>query len=317
MFDFSQKSAIKVDDLLLFDRDDMNAYIKNNQILFKDLVLEHSPSKHMAYGYNQLGHSIKIAYENRHVQKIVLVKNKPQKERVKMTLMYDGSNFHGFQVQKQQRTVQGEISKVISHIINEDVLVQGASRTDGGVHALEQVVHFDTSIHLEPKKWLEIMNHQCPKDISIKNVQFVHPLFHSRYDVYQKKYIYKIYMGDYDPFLANYHHFETELDIFKMKSALKALEGTHDFSSFTKVQDGDMIRTIYHTDIYKDDDLLTIELIGNGFLRYMVRIIVAYLIKIGKHQTNISMSDVLDMKNRQETNHIAPAEGLYLEKIYY
>lgn len=317
MFDFSEKSAIKVDDLLLFDKYDILAYIKNNQILFNDLVLEHSPSKHMAYGYNQMKHLVKIAYENHRVQKIVIIKEKPQTERIKMTLMYDGSNYHGFQVQSHQKTVQGELSKVISHVIKEEVLIQGASRTDAGVHALEQVVHFDTSIHFSQEKWLEIVNHQCPKDMMIKSVEIVHPLYHSRYDVYQKKYIYKIHMGEYNPFLSNYYHFEQNLDIFKMKSALKAIEGTHDFTSFSKLQSGDLIRTIYHTDIYKDGDVLMIEMIGNGFLRYMVRLIVEYLIKIGKGKANYTIRDVLKMKNRLETNHIAPAQGLYLERIYY
>lgn len=317
MFEFSEKSAIKIDDLLLFDKNDIHAYIKNNQILFKDLVLEHSPSKHMAYGYNGLGHLIKIAYDQDEVQKIVLVKERPVTKRIKMTLMYDGSNFHGFQVQAKERTVQGQISRVLSNIQNEDTLVQGASRTDAFVHAMDQAIHFDSHLDLKAEKWLEIINHQCPKDIQVKTVEMVHPLYHSRYDVYQKTYIYKIHMGKRSPFLANYYCFEKDLDIQKMKAALKDIEGRHDFSSFSKVQEGDLYRTIYHTDVYKDGDILMIEMVGNGFLRYMVRLIVAYLIKIGKDQAEYSICDVLNMKNRTQTNHIAPAKGLYLEKIYY
>ena len=317
MFDFTDKSAIKVDDLLIFDRSEIHTYIENNQILFDDLVLDHSPSKHMAYGYNRFNHLIKFSYEKNKVQKIVLVKEKPTTSRIKMTITYDGSGFHGFQFQTKERTIQGELSKVVSNITGEDILVQGASRTDALVHALEQVVHFDTTIDLSEEKWLEVVNHQCPKDVHILSVEKVHPLFHSRYDVFQKKYIYKIHMGEYNPLLSNYYWFEKDLDIFKMKEAIKVLEGTHNFKSFSKVQEGDLIRTIYHTDIYKDGDILMIEMVGNGFLRYMVRLIVEYLVRIGKHKATYSMSEVLEKKDRSETNHIAPAEGLYLEKIYY
>lgn len=317
MFKFSEKSAMKIDDVLLFDKEKMHSYIKNNQILFKDLVLELSPYKHIAYGYNTLNQPIKIVYEDAFVQKIVLVKDMPKKHRIKMTLTYDGSNFHGFQVQNKERTVQGEFSKVISSMTQSDILVQGASRTDALVHARCQVIHFDTEIDLPNERWLEVLNYQLPKDIHVLNVEKVHPLFHSRYDVYQKRYVYKIHLGDYDPLLANYVLFDKNLDIQAMKEAIKDIEGTNDFSSFSKTQEGDMIRTIYHTAIYREGDILMIEMTGNGFLRYMVRLIVEYLIRIGKHKAKYSIKEVLELKNREVTNHIAPASGLYLEEIYY
>jgi tRNA pseudouridine38-40 synthase len=167
------------------------------------------------------------------------------------------------------------------------------------------------------EKWKDIVNHQLPKDILVKEVSIEHPLFHSRYDVYQKQYIYKIHLGDYDPFLANYVHFEKHLNLSLMRQALKELEGTHDFTSFSKTQVEDPIRTVYHTDIIQKDDQVTILIRGNGFLRYMVRIIVEYLLKIGKNQTSISMKDVLESRSRKYTQGLASPHALYLEKIIY
>jgi hypothetical protein len=112
MFDFTDKSAIKVDDLLIFNRNEIHAYIENNQILFDDLVLDHSPSKHMAYGYNRFNHLIKFSYEKNKVQKIVLVKEKPTTSRIKMTITYDGSGFHGFQFQTKREPFKVSYQKL-------------------------------------------------------------------------------------------------------------------------------------------------------------------------------------------------------------
>lgn len=317
MFDFHEFSAIKVDDLILLNRQEILEYIKNNQILFRDLVLDFSPSRHIAYGHNQLGHLVKISYENDLVQKIVIVKNKSHIKRVKMVIAYDGSQFHGFQYQSKQRTVQGELNKVIQPMIGSDGLIQGASRTDAGVHAYGQVIHFDSELILNSDQWKDILNHQLPKDIHVLEVSTEHPLFHSRYDVCRKTYVYKIHLGPYDPLLANYYHFDQSLNVEAMRQALKTLEGRHDFSSFSKSKVDDPIREIYHTSIEVKDNVLRLEIVGNGFLRYMVRLIVDYLIKIGKNQAKLSMADVLKVKSRKYTNSIAPAQALYLEKIEY
>lgn len=317
MFDFTEKAAIKIDDLLLFEQDEIKAYIKKNQMLFSNLVLDFSPSKQTAYGYNAMGHAVKVAYEDDLVKKIVIKTNPHMTNQVKMVIAYDGSSFHGFQYQSKQRSVQGALSHIINPMIGKEDLVQGASRTDAFVHAYGQVIHFENTIGMDIKKWKEIVNHQLPKDILVKEVSIQHPLFHSRYDVYQKQYIYKIHLGDYDPFLANYVHFDENLNLKLMRQALKDLEGTHDFTSFSKHQVDDPIRTIYHTDIIQEDERLTIVIRGNGFLRYMVRIIVEYLLKIGKNQTSISMREVLESRSRKYTQGLASPHALYLEKIIY
>jgi len=316
MFKFTDKAGIKVDDLLIFDHDKVIDYAKKHQDLLTDINVSKKTSKTI-YGYNQYQHLIKIAYAQDAIEKIVLLKEAPRKKRIKMTITYDGSGFHGFQIQAHERTVQGQMSRVISQITGDDILVQGASRTDALVHAREQVIHFDTDLDIPAEKWLEICNHQLPKDIYLRQVEFVHPLFHARYDVYQKTYLYQIHMGPYNPFLANYYWFQKDLDIGLMKKALKKLEGSHNFASFSKDQEGDLVRTIYHTDIIKKDDVLTIKIVGNGFLRYMVRIIIHYLVSLGQGKVDVDIERVLDMRNRQVTNQIAPPQGLYLESIDY
>lgn len=317
MFRFSEKAAIKLDDLLIFDVKEINETIEKNQTLFKDLLLEYSKSKHTAYGYNHLGHMIKISYNNDLVEKIVLVKDRPKSKRIRMTISYDGTMFHGFQYQNKSRTVQGEISKIVNKMNQNTDLVQGASRTDAYVHALEQVIHFDTELDISAIKWKEILNHQLPKDIYILSAQEMHPLFHSRYDVFKKTYIYKISIKDYNPLLVNYLVFFKDLDIDIMKDNIKSIIGTHDFSSFSKTKVDDPVRTIYQAGIHFNNDLIEIEISGNGFLRYMIRYIVDYLIKLGQRQVTLPLKDVLDSKNRIHTKSLAPANGLYLKSIEY
>ncbi|MDA3931798.1 MAG: tRNA pseudouridine(38-40) synthase TruA [Tenericutes bacterium] len=317
MFNFSDKAAIKINDLLIFDHDKIIENISKNQALFKDLVLDYSPSKQTAYGYNRFGHMIKISYRDDMIEKIVLVTDKPEYLRKKLIVSYDGSNFFGFQYQSKHRTIQGEITKVLKEINRSDELIQGASRTDTGVHAYEQVLHFDTTMDISNEKWIEILNHQLPNDILVKVVEDVHPLFHSRYDVYKKRYVYKISLDEINPFLINYYHFEKSLNIEIMKKNIKYLLGTHDFTSFSKSAVDDPYRTIHYAEIIKKDGVLYIEIEGNGFLRYMVRIIVEYLLKLGKGKTSMSIKDVLEVKSRKHTNSMAKAEGLYLEHIIY
>ncbi|HKL47887.1 MAG TPA: tRNA pseudouridine(38-40) synthase TruA, partial [Candidatus Izemoplasmatales bacterium] len=312
-----EKAAVKIDDLLLFDKEQIHAYTANNQILFSDLVLDFSPSKQTAYGYNTLNHLIKITYDGEKIKKIVLRTDKNLHKQIKITVAYDGSQFHGFQYQSNQRTVQGALSRIINPMIGKERLIQGASRTDSFVHAYGQVIHFDHCLDIGVDRWKTLLNHQLPRDIMVKEITIEHPLFHSRYDVYQKKYVYKISLGPYDPLQANYVHFEKDLNLDLMREALKSIIGRHDFSSFSKTKVDDPIRTIYQTDLYTIDDQVFIEITGNGFLRYMVRIIVAYLLKIGKSQTSVSMNKVLKSCSRQYTQDIANPHALYLEKIYY
>jgi tRNA pseudouridine38-40 synthase len=317
MFEFLDKAAMKVDDLLLLNHQDIKAYIEKNQSLFKNLVLDFSPSNQTAYGYNQEHHAIKISYESDLVKKIVLIKDDIDYQRFKLTIQYDGHLFKGFQKQKHERTIQGELSKVINPIALSNELVQGSSRTDAHVHANLYVCHFDAYVDIDEKRWLSILNHQLAKDIKVLSIEKVHPLFHARYDVIKKTYIYKINTGEFNPFQYHYQWFVKDLNIQAMKEAIKDIIGHHDFSSFSKDQVDDPIRHIYEADIKEDGEQITIKITGNGFHRYMIRLIVDYLVKIGKGANKYSLAQIIQMKSRKHTTSLAPANGLYLDSIIY
>ncbi|MFW5888783.1 MAG: tRNA pseudouridine(38-40) synthase TruA [Bacillota bacterium] len=317
MENLSENIGLKIDEDIIFGREKVSKFIKENQNLFANLNLEFIDSQTTAYGYNKYQHLIKITYKNDMIEKLVIVTDQLNYNRYKAIISYDGSEFFGFQIQNNQRTVQGELTKLINKINNDNQLVQGASRTDALVHAENQVIHFDSNLDIPTKKWQEILNHQLPKDIYIKNIKNVHKLFHARYDVIKKKYIYKIHLGEYNPLLANYYLFEKDLNLTIIKDNLKELIGEHDFSSFSKGDVTDSIRTIYSTKLTKKADIIQLEFIGNGFLRYMIRIIVAYLIKLAKAETNLSIKEVLKLKSRKNTKAIASPNGLYLAEIYY
>lgn len=313
----SEKIGLKIDDEIIFGKRQVSEFINDNQNLFADLNLEFIDSKITQYGYNKYQHPVKITYIEGLIEKIVVVTDKPDYKRYKANISYDGTNFSGFQIQKNQRTVQGELTKLVNKINNDSQLVQGASRTDTSVHAENQVIHFDSNLDISVKKWQEIINHQLPKDIYIKNIKVVHPLFHSRYDVYKKKYIYKIYFGEYNPLLANYYLFEKNLDLDIIQENLKYLVGRHDFACFSKGDIEDSIRTIYLAKLIRKPNEINLEFIGNGFLRYMIRLIVGYLIKLSKAEVNLSIKEVLKTKSRKYTSTIAVANGLYLDKVIY
>lgn len=316
MFNFTEKAAIKIDDLILLNRLDIDDYIKRHSSLFSNMIIPFK-TQHISYGVNQFGHYIKIAYDGNLVKKIVVSTQEEKDKNVKLVLSYDGSRFHGFQYQKNQRTVQGELNKVVGGFIEDVVMVQGASRTDAYVHAIEQVCHFKTHIDLDEDQLKEILNHQLPKDMVVKTVSFVHPLFHSRYDVFQKTYRYKIYDGAYDPFKHNYFHYENNLDIQLMKEAISGFIGTYDFTSFSKSIVDDPYRTITDAYIETYGNETHLVFVGYGFLRHMVRIMVDYLLKVGQKKLVPSIEQVRLSRSRFYTNSMAPAQGLYLEKIEY
>jgi tRNA pseudouridine38-40 synthase len=309
--------ALKVDDLIILNQDKVRSYLIEHPQLLENVQKTHHLSYHMDYGYNNQNNPVKIAYANDKIQRIIIkTKEYPQK-RLKITLSYDGSNYHGFQIQKNELTIQGELSKLISEVNNKEILVQGASRTDAGVHAKNQVIHFDDQSNLSEFEWLKFLNHQLPDDIYIKSVELMHPLFHSRYDVYEKEYLYQIKLGDYDPFLVNYAWHQEYLNFIKLDDQLKKIIGTHDFTSLAKGNKGDNIRTIYDAGYKMDDDILKIYITGNGFLRYMVRLIVNHVINYATQKIDLDILEIINNRSRKDTKDLSPAAGLYLNKIIY
>ena len=203
-----------------------------------------------------------------------------------ITFSYDGSKYKGYQKQPRKKTIQGELEKALKQInANKRVSVSSSGRTDAGVHAYNQHAHFDLKINITPSKLKTALNSILPEDIYVKDAKVVEDTFHARFDVKSKEYIYKINIGEYNPIEKDYvYQYCKQLNIPEMERALKYIEGTHNFKSFVK---GDDIkesyeRTIMQTKLIVKDNQITISLLGNGFMRYMVRNIVGLLIEIGE-----------------------------------
>lgn len=241
--------------------------------------------------------------------------------RYLITFSYNGSKYFGYQKQKCVNSVQEDLEKVLSLINNKPVSVCASGRTDAGVHANGQCAHFDIDINITPDKLKNALNGLLNGNIYVKSVVEVPDTFHARFDVKQKEYIYKINTGEYSPIYKDYiYQYCKPLDVDSMKTAIKLFEGEHNFKSFTKanVETNNFARTIYSTAVTKDNDIITIKFVGNGFMRYMVRNMVGFLIEIGEGKRNISdVNSVLLEEDRTKAGRTAPPEGLYLNKVTY
>jgi len=185
------------------------------------------------------------------------------------------------------------------------------------VHATGQVAHFDTTTLMKPDRWLYILNRQLSKDISVFSLEVAPLLFHSRYDAIKKSYRYRLNMGSYNPLDRNREWVVPELDFDMLKTNLEELKGTHDFSSFSTGIKADMVRTIYDCYGVKTDEYLDLFFCGNGFLHHMVRLIVMQLVLLATKGKTGSMKQIILERSRSSTRRMAPAGGLYLEKVWY
>lgn len=243
-----------------------------------------------------------------------------------MTFSYDGSKYKGYQKQPKEITVQGEIEKVLTKINGGiDVSVHASGRTDAGVHALNQKAHFDLEMdNITPEKLKLGLNSLLPKDIYIKNIEIVSDDFHARFNVKAKEYIYIINMGEYNPIEKDYvYQYNKKLDVAEIQRALKYLEGTHNFKSFTKTDDekDDYTRTIVQTNLIrnmKNINQITLSFLGTGFLRYMVRNMIGTLIEIGEgKRKSEEIIEILKAEDRTQAGKTAAPEGLYLKDVLY
>ncbi|WP_408008961.1 tRNA pseudouridine(38-40) synthase TruA [Pseudalkalibacillus sp. A8] len=244
-------------------------------------------------------------------------------KRMSGIVSYDGTGFSGYQIQPDQRTVQGTIEQVLQRINKGKFIRTVASgRTDSGVHGVGQVFHFDSTLSIESAAWKRALNTLLPADIRIQSVANEDPDFHARFDVEAKEYRYRLLRKpDEDVFRRNYtYHFPYELDLVGMRSAAELLVGEHDFTSFSsaKTEVMDRIRTIHKLDIEEAGDELVISIEGNGFLYNMVRIIVGTLLEVGTSKRQVEdIIRILEMKDRDAAGKTAPAHGLYLWKVTY
>jgi len=246
-------------------------------------------------------------------------------KRLKAIIQYDGTGFAGYQVQPNSRTVQQELERVLTKMHKGlTVKVVASGRTDAGVHANGQVIHFDTDLQFPIDRWQRALNVQLPGDIRVLTVEEVSPNFHARYGTSGKVYRYKWGLGDVEsPFKRHYvvHMPGVKVNIQRMRDASQAFLGTHDFTSFcsARTEVVDRVRTIKRLDLIEEgQDELHMVIEGDGFLYNMVRIIAGNLWEVGIGRREPSeMAAMLKAQDRKKAGKTAPAHGLYLENVFY
>ena len=242
--------------------------------------------------------------------------------RYKATVSYDGSNYGGWQRQTNTHSIQEEIETAIEKIEGKFIGITASGRTDAHVHALGQVFHFDSEKDIKPDNWQRALNSLLPKDIRINEIRIVPDDFHARFYAVKKRYDYLITTETDNPFYQNYMGKDRkELDIERMRETAAIFIGTHDFTSFTSSkidQRKSKIKTITRLDIVKEEHAVRFIFEGNGFLRYMVRMISQTLIEAGKHRITLAeVKAMLEGKDKHLCRYKAQPEGLYLVHVYY
>lgn len=243
-------------------------------------------------------------------------------KRVMLTVAYDGTNYHGWQLQPNVVTIESVLNDALSSLFKENIKVIGASRTDTGVHALGNIAVFDTNARMPAEKVSYALNQRLPEDVRIQASVEVPIDFHPRHQNSKKTYEYRILNSEFPmPVYRLYSHFTyVSLDIEQMQRAADYLKGEHDFKSFCSVNTvaETTVRTIYDISVEKSSDMISIRVTGSGFLYNMVRIIAGTLMEVGRG--NImpeKMPDILNALDRAKAGPTAPACGLTLVKYEY
>lgn len=245
------------------------------------------------------------------------------RRNLKLTLEYDGTGLAGWQRQKDRPSVQGRLEEALNRLTREQVTVIAAGRTDAGVHASGQVVHFRTASRLTPAEIQRGGNALLPPQIAIVSAEEAAPDFHARYHAVSKIYTYDLYTHPVRSVrFRNYSwHVPAKLDVPAMDRALKYLLGEHDFASFRSVGSTPKttVRQILTADISAlPGDRIRITLQGTGFLRHMVRAIVGTLVEVGRlKMTPVEFEAVLRARDRSAAGVTAPAQGLCLRAVHY
>ena len=241
---------------------------------------------------------------------------------VKLTLQYDGTDYNGWQIQPNGRTVQGELTRALSLMEQRHVTVYGAGRTDAGVHAEGQVANFRLERDFDLRELRDGLNGNLERDLRVVEAEIVPDAFHARASARLKTYRYRIWTADVvSPFMRRYvHHFRGELDVEEMRAAAAQLIGEHDFRAFTVTASDTegSVRTIKRLEIVEEEDTLAVYVAANGFLRYMVRTIAGTLIDVGRRRLSpANVSRALSTLDRNEAGPTAPACGLTLLSVDY
>ena len=242
-------------------------------------------------------------------------------KRYLLFIAFDGTAYHGWQVQPNGITVQEVLNRSLDKLLGAPTAVTGCSRTDTGVHARQFAFHIDCEDNIPKEAFLKGLNSILPPDIAVIDCREVASDFHARYNAKGKTYVYGMYWGDKNPFDGRYFlHIESMPDIIKMNAFAKTLIGTHDFCGFSSSGRSvkDTVRTISECTVSTDKNKLFFKITGNGFLYNMVRILAgtALFVGYGKLPLNIA-EEVFTHKDRSLAGDTLPPCGLFLEEVLY
>ncbi|MGO1246108.1 MAG: tRNA pseudouridine(38-40) synthase TruA [Oceanisphaera sp.] len=242
--------------------------------------------------------------------------------RIALGIEYDGSQYYGWQRQREVPSVQAEIEKAVSHIANQSITVQCAGRTDAGVHGTGQVVHFDTDAVRQLSAWTLGMNANLPNDIAIRWAKNTRDDFHARFSATARRYRYIIFNHKMRPAInaSGVSHYVGELDAEKMHQAGQCLLGDNDFTSFRAMQcqSHSPHRHILHLNVARYGHYVVLDIKANAFVHHMVRNIAGSLIKVGLGEKSIGwIKEVLAARDRRVAGPTAKAGGLYLVTVDY
>lgn len=242
--------------------------------------------------------------------------------RIMLTVAYDGTNYHGSQIQPNGNSIEAELNRALSDLCGCSICVSGASRTDAGVHALSNLFVFDTQMRMDASKFSYALNTRLPEDIKVMDSVEVALDFHPRFADTVKTYEYRIYNDTFvNPLRRLYtHHYYGMLNIDDMNEAAAYLVGEHDFKSFCSINAQVMttVRTITGLSVRKEGQEIVIAVSGTGFLYNMVRIIAGTLIEVGRGELSpIDVENILNECNRDAAGPTAPAKGLCLVKYEF
>ena len=238
-----------------------------------------------------------------------------------LELSYDGTNYHGWQIQPNAISVQEKINESLSLLLQSEIMIMGAGRTDAGVHASQMYAHFDTDKKFQADKLLHRLNAILPEDIAINKLFLVADDVHARFDATSRSYEYKIYLGR-NPFLTHstWQLYTKKLDVNLMNSTAKILLNYQDFKCFSKSKtDVNTYNCTITNAIWKQEgNLLVFHITADRFLRNMVRAIVGTLVNIGLHKSSIDdFKNIIESRDRSQAGFSVPAKGLFLTHIKY
>jgi tRNA pseudouridine38-40 synthase len=244
------------------------------------------------------------------------------KRNIRLTLAFEGTEYHGWQIQDNSQTLQGLLSEAITRITGEHTALTGSGRTDAGTHARALVANFLTGSRIAPGQLVRALNSMLPRDIRVLSARQAPLSFHARRDARSKVYRYQIYLGSImaPHLMREYFHFPYTIDIPKMEAAAQLFVGEHDFASFAKTNSSSSstIRRIFRCELKKRGRRLLLTVEGNGFLHHMVRNMAGTLLEVGKG--SISFDDFRQLfvrRDRKLAGFTAPAHGLVLLKVRY